>query len=114
MGRVVALVLEVTQPGVAALALEQRLAELGQRFADELALGSEQLVEAASGGDWCEFHMSSARRARQPLVKASFASQLTFSECPRLACRASAVWLCTHCGGRGTGSREGTRLCASM
>ena len=80
MCRVVAFVLEVTQPCVAALALEQRLAELGQRLADQLALSSEQLVEATSGGDWCEFHVSSARKAREPLVKASLTSPLPFSE----------------------------------
>ena len=80
MRRLVALVLEVSQPSMPALAFEQRLAELGQRLADEIALGSKKVVKPPSGGEWCEFHRVLREKAIRGWVKASLTSPLTFWE----------------------------------
>src|SRR6266581_760922 len=80
MRRLVALVLEVSQPSMPALAFEQRLAELGQRLADEIALGSKQVVKPPSGCEWCEFHRVLREKAIRAWVKASLTSPLTFCE----------------------------------
>ena len=69
----VALVLEIAQARVAALAFEERLAELGQGLADELALLAKELVEApAALGYQAQFHFtSSATKPKEAMVKVS-------------------------------------------
>ena len=71
MRRLVALVLKIAQSRVPAFALQQRLAQLGQRLADQLSLGPEQVVEAAARCDWREFHCILRRKVMASLVKAS-------------------------------------------
>src|SRR5438094_10255256 len=56
MRRVVAVVLEIAQAGMAAPTLEQRPAELAQRFADDRALLVEELEEPAPAGYGRESH----------------------------------------------------------
>src|SRR5437773_1127786 len=63
MGRVVAIVLEIAQAGVAAPPLEQRLAELAQRFADDGALLVEELEQPAPEGYGRESHRHLRARA---------------------------------------------------
>ncbi len=45
MSSLVAFVFEVNQPGVAASALQERLAQLGERLADQVSLLPKQLEE---------------------------------------------------------------------
>ena len=56
MGYVIALVLEIHQARMAALALQEGLAELGQRLADQCSLLTKQVEESLTSGQWNELH----------------------------------------------------------